>query len=194
MREPIIIRSGRLVRPADMPHDEWGAALARHRRARRWSRARGLIDGIYDLALGMLGDLDDIDDRRIDGLRDLAMSAMRAGERSRFADTSAVREPVERLRQRLHGYARRVEEDPVVRYARLHAKHDRFVDLANRIIILADLVGENNLWALSDTNTLLIEGRHIVRMAHERWQGFPMSNELRETLAQLEIEGEKLNV
>lgn len=86
-----------------------------------------------------------------------------------------------------------VPEDPLALYARRHALHDRLVDTANRVIEIADLVGENRLWALSDTPTVLLEARYIVRIATERWAGFPMSNDLREALARLEREIEKLD-
>lgn len=81
-----------------------------------------------------------------------------------------------------------VPEDPIVLYARRHALHDALVDNANRVILLADMPGEDNLWALSETEMLIIQARYIVRTANERWAGFPMSLELRETLAKLDAE------
>lgn len=192
MKEPIIIRSGRLVRPSDMTHDEWGAALARHRRARRWTRARGLVDEIYELSRALLGDVDEIDDRRIDGMLYLARAVRQAGERSRFAGTPEVQEPLKRLRARLQGYARRVQEDPIARYARLHALHDPIVDAANRVIWLGDMPGEDHLWALTDTQNVLMSARHVARLATERWADFPMSNDLRDAMSRLEAEIEEL--
>lgn len=104
MREAIVIRAGRLVRPAGVSDEDWARSLGRHRRSRRWVRAHRLADETYDLMHALLGDVDGIDDRRVNAVRAVALAALTAAEASRFAGVPELAEPIRRLRERLSRY------------------------------------------------------------------------------------------
>tara|TARA_R110002124_G_scaffold16882_6_gene71409 strand:+ start:15961 stop:16281 length:321 start_codon:yes stop_codon:yes gene_type:complete len=106
MREAIVIRAGRLVRPEGVSDEDWARSLGRHRRSRRWVRAHKLADETYDLMHALLSDVDGIGDRRVNAVRAVAMAALQAAEASRFAGSPEMQDPIMRLRRRLAQYVK----------------------------------------------------------------------------------------
>lgn len=97
-----VIRGGRLIRNPGETDEEWASALDRFRQSRRWLKLYKMRDEIADLIYAMIGETEDVDDRRIADVRAVAAAVLAATATTSRADDPAVQAIVSRLQERLN--------------------------------------------------------------------------------------------